>query len=67
MCTHKRLGEAGNLLRVLSEAINSLNFAERRMFVFFPELRFGSGDLAQLARASALQAEGQGFKSPNLQ
>ena len=26
----------------------------------------GSGDLAQLARASALQAEGQGFKSPNL-
>ena len=24
------------------------------------------GDLAQLARASALQAEGQGFKSPNL-
>ena len=25
------------------------------------------GDLAQLARASALQAEGQGFKSPNLQ
>ena len=25
-----------------------------------------SGDLAQLARASALQAEGQGFKSPNL-
>ena len=26
-----------------------------------------SGDLAQLARASALQAEGQGFKSPNLQ
>ena len=26
-----------------------------------------AGDLAQLARASALQAEGQGFKSPNLQ
>ena len=25
-----------------------------------------AGDLAQLARASALQAEGQGFKSPNL-
>ena len=28
--------------------------------------RKGVGDLAQLARASALQAEGQGFKSPNL-
>ncbi len=27
----------------------------------------GSGELAQLARASALQAEGQGFKPPILQ
>ena len=26
-----------------------------------------AGDIAQLARASALQAEGQGFKSPYLQ
>ena len=32
----------------------------------FPEPSSRRGDLAQLARASALQAEGQGFKSPNL-
>ena len=29
-------------------------------------LLYRDGDLAQLARASALQAEGQGFKPPNL-
>ena len=39
-----------------TESIGSVSSGE------VPEL----GDLAQLARASALQAEGQGFKSPNL-
>ena len=34
------------------------------IFIFYYQV---NGDLAQLARASALQAEGQGFKSPNLQ
>ena len=33
------------------------------IFIFYYQV---NGDLAQLARASALQAEGQGFKSPNL-
>ena len=33
------------------------------IFIFYYQ---ANGDLAQLARASALQAEGQGFKSPNL-
>ena len=33
----------------------------------FQRMAVPLGDLAQLARASALQAEGQGFKSPNLQ
>ena len=32
----------------------------------FPPFYLYDGDIAQLARASALQAEGQGFKSPNL-
>ena len=35
-------------------------------FIPFCQEDMESGDLAQLARASALQAEGQGFKSPNL-
>ena len=45
-------------------------------FLFFPFFIFvetrslpdnKAGDIAQLARASALQAEGQGFESPYLQ
>ena len=37
-------------------------------FSFFPVTFFDKpGELAQLARASALQAEGQGFESPILQ
>ena len=39
-------------------------------FIFFMETRslpVKAGDIAQLARASALQAEGQGFESPYLQ
>ena len=31
-----------------------------------PLFSFGYGELAQLARASALQAEGQGFEPPIL-
>ncbi len=34
---------------------------------FLPFIFYREGELAQLARASALQAEGQGFKSPILQ
>ena len=33
----------------------------------FPPFYLYDGDIAQLARASALQAEGQGFESPYLQ
>ena len=33
---------------------------------FFPPFYLYDGDIAQLARASALQAEGQGFESPYL-
>ena len=33
----------------------------------FPFYYIKPGDIAQLARASALQAEGQGFESPYLQ
>ncbi len=40
-------------------------------FLYFLETRSlpdnKAGDIAQLARASALQAEGQGFESPYLQ
>ena len=36
-------------------------------FLFYPFIFIWTGELAQLARASALQAEGQGFKSPILQ
>ena len=32
----------------------------------FPPFYLYDGDIAQLARASALQAEGQGFESPYL-
>ena len=34
--------------------------------MFFPPLFLFFGDIAQLARAAALQAVGQGFKSPYL-
>ena len=40
--------------------------SERWCFISTHYFLSESGDLAQLARASALQAEGQGFKSPNL-
>ena len=42
-------------------------YSEQSSFLPHPAKVGGYGDLAQLARASALQAEGQGFKSPNLQ
>ena len=42
-------------------------YEKRSSFLPHPAKAGGNGDLAQLARASALQAEGQGFKSPNLQ
>ncbi len=44
------------------------SFCSFTIFIsFFLLYIFSNGDIAQLARASALQAEGQGFKSPYLQ
>ena len=54
MCTHT--------------GIFSLLFVPLSFFSKFPFVReYFFGELAQLARASALQAEGQGFEPPILQ
>ena len=62
----KRKGYVHVYVQGKAKALNKSNNSKDFILSFYPDIFYITGELAQLARASALQAECQGFKSPIL-